>query len=186
MYKGSRSDDSRITMSAPKTQVEQGLLKTPYATPSIYFSTKQEWIEARNKMYESIRNGISDLVTGAAQSEYALHSYGIFQHIKNALLELTNNVAWSKAVSWDISNGIEAFLQAIFETMEGQEFYERLEPAQTVEIIYNTIKIRLGDDDSTFAILDSVPLFECKKCGKRQAIIGDDNMCVEKCKKIRF
>ena len=150
--------------------------------PKIEYSSFEEWETTKEKAYQIIKNGleqwiIDDNFEYCYMIEFGLTSrqrLNITYYIEKALNLITkeNSKEWSENVANTITYGIEGFFNAFIKIGNWESIYSRLTPETMVELIYNNIIWQLDDEEHSPCILDFIPLYPCKTCGKK--ISGDD------------
>lgn len=164
-----------------KTKEIKGL-KNIYNTPHIFFNNYNEWKKRKERLLNNIRlklNGIID-------KEYMYMYYhgftinlkmGLNTLILNELENLTKNKSWSNNISTKIVFGIETFIMSLVKSNTWYIIYN-IGKKKLIEIIYENIEWHLCNMKYWPEILDEIPKFKCKNCGKLDNYVNLNNICV--------
>jgi len=146
--------------------------------PKIEYSSFEEWETTKEKAYQIIKNGLDQWIIDDNFEYCDMIEWGltpvqrrnITYNTEKALNLITkeNSKEWSENIANTITYGIEGFLNAFIQIGNWESIYSRLTPETMVELIYNNIIWQLDDErTSSCKILDYIPLYPCKGCGKK-------------------
>jgi len=167
------------------TSLKQSLSK--YETPKVEYSSMGEWDTTLQEACITLKKGLDEWIV-EDNFEYQHMSYqgmtsrqhfGIPPYIEQALNSMTknNNKEWACNVSYEIYRGIEGFIHGFIESGVWDIIYSQLDPPTMSNMIYHNIKWQLGEHSNS--ILESVPIFTCQTCGKKDDWVTDENICFD-------
>tara|TARA_B110000240_G_scaffold147819_1_gene163488 strand:- start:280 stop:762 length:483 start_codon:yes stop_codon:yes gene_type:complete len=141
-----------------KNELKEKLKK--YETPSVYFKNEDEWAELKEeeflKLEIKIREWCSELRFEYFSYEIDTIWYnGVYDSLKNCLINLTNNKEWSEFNADYIICMVEKCLQNLFHlNISKNNFSQNMS-----DMVYGIIIGRLDGDGSEPLLLD-IPYFD--------------------------
>lgn len=163
-----------------------------YEKPKIEYSNVEEWDTKIKEAYQIIKNGLNTWIIENTFEYQCMYYDGltsrqkifIRDHIQDALNIITkeNNKEWVEKISYDIVYGIDGFFNGFIKTGNWVLIYlTQLDPETMANLIYNNIIWQLDDGEHAPCILNGIPIFTCKMCGKKGdfADINDTNICFD-------
>jgi hypothetical protein len=153
-----------------------------YVTPVVFYPTWREWEDRKAKMHEIIETGVRKYVIDReGDDEYS--NFGVTSHqrtqicgvIMEALMHLTACNEWSTHMASTITDNIDGFFNnlmvaGVWNNINNVYFGLRRE--QILGIVMSTVTRYLSA-----AVLNSIPRFNCKECGRETHTLSDGEKC---------
>ena len=169
------------------TSLKQSRCK--YETQKVEYSSMDEWYTTLKEACLILKKGLDKWIVEdnfeyrhmAYQGMTSRQHFGIPPYIEQALNLMTkeNNKEWAYNVSWDIYRGIEGFIHGFIRSGVWGVIYSQLDPRTMSKMIYNNITWQLDEEGGGNSILESVPIFTCQSCGKKDDWVTEENICFD-------
>ena len=172
-------------------KLKKKIKKGNISIPKKLYSTYEEWYVNKEKAFEIIKNGITQMVI-EDNFEYEHMSYqGITTrqsttlpyYIKEALELLTNDSVWSENKSFEILRNINDSFQSFIELELWENIYSQIEADKMAKLIYKNIELKIGDN---CGLIYEISTFKCRNCNEVYSMeqfpnIEDDNYICYDC-----
>lgn len=152
-------------------KLKKKIKKGNISIPKKLYSTYEEWYVNKEKAFEIIKNGITQMVI-EDNFEYEHMSYqGITTrqsttlpyYIKEALELLTNDSVWSENKSFEILRNINDSFQSFIELELWENIYSQIEADKMAKLIYKNIELKIGDN---CGLIYEISTFKCRNCNE--------------------
>lgn len=137
------------------------------------YENEDEFIESLNLMFISLNENTKPIIIKllediTIQNKHYIFSMNLAPNLLSELMKITENEKWSEETATNIIDGIEGFINGLFDSGNWKKFNFTFEIKEIANIILHNIYTRIDDITIDFPIY-----IKCKICKK----LNENNYC---------